>query len=59
MTLKEYLEKQIRYFSKIKQEEPVDSDAYSNLDGRVMAYTDILLTCADEVLNKKITDEVW
>lgn len=59
MTLKEYLEKQIRYWSKTKQEASLDTDTYLKADGRVMAYTDIILTCPDSVLSKKILDEVW
>ena len=59
MTLKEYLEKQIRHWSKTKQEASLDTDTYFKADGRVMAYTDILLQCPDSVLSKKILDEVW
>ena len=59
MTLKEYLERQIRYWSKTKQEAALDTDTYLKADGRVMAYTDIILTCPDSVLSKKILDEVW
>ena len=59
MTLKEYLEKQIRHWAKAKQEAAFDTYAYWKADGRVMAYTDIILTCSDSVLNKKILDEVW
>lgn len=59
MTLKEYLEKQIRHWSKTKQEAGLDTDTYCKADGRVMAYTDIFLTCPDSVLSKKILDEVW
>ena len=59
MTLKEYLEKQIRHLAKTKQEAAFDSDTYWRADGRIMAYTDILLTCSDDVLKKKIMDEVW
>ena len=59
MTLKEYLEKQIRQWSKIKQEEPFNSDTYWSADGRIMAYTDLILTCSDDILRKKIMDEVW
>lgn len=59
MTLKEYLEKQIRHWIRTKQEAAVDTDTYCKADGRVMAYTDIILTCPDSVLNKKILDEVW
>jgi hypothetical protein len=59
MTLKEYLEKQIRHFAKAKQEAKVDDPLSDVFEGRIRAYTDILLTCSDSVLNKKITDEVW
>ena len=59
MTLKEYLEKQIRHWAKAKQEAVFDSDYYWKADGKIMAYTDIILTCPDSVLSKKILDEVW
>lgn len=59
MTLKEYLEKQIRYWSKTKQEAALDTDTYCKADGRVMAYTDIFLQCPDSVLDTKIMNEVW
>jgi hypothetical protein len=59
MTLKEYLEKQIRWWSKAKQEATFDSDHYWKADRKIMAYTDIILTCPDSVLSKKILDEVW
>jgi hypothetical protein len=59
VTLKEYLEKQIRHWSKAKQEARFDTDTYWKADGKVMAYTDLILTCPDSVLNKKILDEVW
>ena len=59
MTLKQYLVAQIRQWSRIKQEEPVDSDTYWQADGRIMAYTDLLLTCSDNILSKKIANEVW
>lgn len=59
MTLKEYLEEQIRHWIKTKKEAAFDSDTYWKADGKIMAYTDILLTCPDSVLSKKILDEVW
>jgi len=59
MTLKEYLEKQIKYFSESKKESRVDDPMYHLFEGRVRAYTDILLTCPTSVLEKKILDEVW
>lgn len=59
MTLKQYLETQMRHWCKIKQEEPFDSSTYWHADGRIMAYTDLLLTCSDDVLRKKIANEVW
>lgn len=59
MTLKQYLEKQIRYYAKAKQEAKVYDPLYAVFEGRIRAYTDILLMCSDEVLNKKITNEVW
>lgn len=59
MTLKKYLEKLIRHFAKAKQEAKVDDPLYDVFEGRIRAYTDILLTCQDDLLNKKITNEVW
>jgi hypothetical protein len=59
MTLKEYLEKQIRHFSKARQEARNDTAYGEKFEGMIQAYTDILLTCSDTVLNKKILDEVW
>lgn len=59
MTLKEYLEKQIKYFAVAKQEAKLDDPMYHLFEGRIRAYTDIFLTCPDSVLSKKILDEVW
>lgn len=59
MTLKEYLEKQIRLYAKAKQESKVDDPLHDIFEGRIRAYTDVLLECSDDVLNKKITNEVW
>lgn len=59
MTLKEYLEKQIIHFSKARQEARHNTIHSEKFDGMIQAYTDILLTCSDSVLNKKIIDEVW
>jgi hypothetical protein len=59
MTLKKYLEEQIRCWSKAKQEARFDTDAYWRADGTIMAYTDLILTCSDDILRKKITNEVW
>lgn len=59
MTLKEYLVKEIRHWSKTKQEASFDSYPYWKADGRIMAYIDILLTCSDDALNTKIKNEVW
>lgn len=59
MTLKQYLEKQTRHYAKAKQEAKVDDPLYDVFEGRIRAYTDILLICSDEALNKKITNEVW
>ena len=59
MTLKKYLENQIRHYAKAKQEAKVDDPLYGIFEGRIRAYTDILLECSDSVLNKKINDEVW
>ena len=59
MTLREYLEKQIRHFAKAKQEAKVDDPLYDVFEGRIRAYTDVLLACSDDILKKKITNEVW
>lgn len=59
MTLKEYLEKQIRHFAKARQEAKVGDHFYDLFEGRISAYTDIILVCPDSVLSKKIFDEVW
>ena len=59
MTLKEYLDKQIRHYAKAKQEAKVDDPLYDVFEGIIRAYTDVLLVCSDSVLNKKIMDEVW
>jgi hypothetical protein len=59
MTLKEYLEKQIKHWSKTKHEAKFDSDTYWRADGFLMAYTDLILTCPNSILDKKILDEVW
>ena len=58
MTLKKYLENQIRYFAKAKQEAKVDDPMYYIFEGRIRAYTDILLMCPDSVLSKKVLDGV-
>ena len=59
MTLKEYLEKQVRHWSKTKNEAATYSETYHEAAGKIQAYTDIILTCPDSVLSKKILDEVW
>lgn len=59
MTLKEYLEKQIRHFAVAKQETKADDPMYHLFEGRVRAYTNIILLCPDSILSKKVTDEVW
>ena len=59
MTMKEYLEKQIRHFAAAKQEAKVNDPMYNIFEGRIRAYTDILLTCSDDILRKKVIDEVW
>lgn len=59
MTLKQYLEKQIRHYAKAKQEAKANNPLYDIFEGRIRAYTDILLECPDDVLSKKITNEVW
>lgn len=61
MTLKEYLEKQMNHFIKAAQEVNIhcDPEYYYLFKGRYDAYADILLSCPDSVLSKKILDEVW
>ena len=59
MILKKYLEEQIRCWAKVKQEAKFDTDTYWRADGRLMAYTDLILTCSDDILRKNITNEVW
>ncbi len=59
MTLKEYLEKQMRHFAKAAQEAREDTDMHYKFIGRYDAYVDILLTCPDDMLRRKVTNEVW
>ena len=59
MTLKEYLEKQMRWFAKAAQEASEDTDKHNKFLGCYDAYSDILLTCPDDVLRRKVTNEVW
>ena len=59
MTLKQYLEKQIRHYAKARQEAKANDPLYDIFEGRIRAYTDILLECSDDMLNRKITNEVW
>lgn len=58
MTLKQYIEKQMRYFAKAAQEAKVDMEKHNKFLGRYEAYVDILLVCPDDALRKKV-DEVW
>lgn len=53
------MEKQIRHFAKAKQEAKVDDSLYDVFEGRIRAYTDVLLACSEDVLKKKITNEGW
>jgi hypothetical protein len=59
MTLKQYLIKQIKHFSKARQEASHNTVYAERFTGLINAYTDILLTCPDSILSKKILDEVW
>ena len=59
MTLEQYLEKQLRHYAKARQEAKVDDPLHDIFEGRIRAYTDILLVCSDDVLHKKVTNEVW
>lgn len=59
MTLKEYLEKQMRHYAKAAQEAREDTEQHSRFLGRYDAYVDILLTCPEDVLRRKVTSEVW
>jgi hypothetical protein len=56
MTLKEYLVQQKTHFAKAAQEVKEDHPAYYRFEGRLRAYTDLLLVCPDSLLNKKILD---
>lgn len=58
MTLKQYIEEQMRYFAKAAQEARVDTEKHNKFLGRYEAYVDILLVCPDDILRKKV-DEVW
>jgi hypothetical protein len=58
MTLKQYIEEQMRYFAKAAQEAKVDTEKHNKFLGRYEAYVDILLVCTDDILRKKV-DEVW
>ena len=59
MTLKEYLEKQMRWYAKAAQEAREYTDKHNKFLGRYEAYVDILLTCPDDVLRRKVINEVW
>jgi hypothetical protein len=59
VTLKEYLEAQMRHFAKAAQEAREDAEKHSKFIGRYDAYVDILLTCPEDVLRRKIMNEVW
>lgn len=59
MTLKEYLEKQMRHFAKAAQETREDTDKHNKFLGRYDAYVDILLLCPEDILHRKVMDEVW
>ena len=59
MTLKDHLEKQMRHFAKAAQEVREDTEKHHKFLGRYDAYVDILLTCPDDVLRRKVTNEVW
>ena len=59
MTLKEYLEKQMRWYAEAAQEAREDTEGYYKFLGRYAAYVDILLACPDDMLRRKVTNEVW
>lgn len=59
MTLKQYLESQMRHFAKAAQEAREDTEYYNKFLGRYDAYVDILLTCPEDILRRKVTNEVW
>ena len=54
MTLKKYLEEQIRIYAKAKQSNKADVVLQSNCSGVIWAYTNILLVCPDSVLDRNI-----
>ena len=58
MTFKQYIEDQMRHFAKAAQETKTDTEKHNKLLGRYEAYVDILLTCPDDILHRKV-DEVW
>ena len=59
MTLREYLEEQMRHYAKAAQEAREDTEKYQRFLGRYDAYVDILLLCQDheDILRRKITYE--
>ena len=59
MTLKEYLEAQMRHFAKAAKEAREDTEKHSKFIGRYDAYVDILLACPEDVLRRKIMNEVY
>ena len=59
MTLKQYLEKQMRHFAKAAQEAREDTEKHNKFIGRYDAYVDILLACPEDILHRKVTNEVW
>ena len=59
MTLKEYLEAQMRHFAKAAQEAREDTEKHNKFLGRYDAYVDILLTCPEDALRIKVLNEVW
>ena len=59
MTLKQYLEEQMRHFAIAAQEAREDTEKHNKFLGRYDAYVDILLTCPEDVLHRKVMNEVW
>ena len=59
MTLKAYLEKQMRQSARTAMEAKEDLEKRNKFLGRYDAYVDILLTCSDDVLQRKVTNEIW
>ena len=59
MTLREYLEAQIYYYSNARSEYPLGHHMHHLYSGYFHAYSDILEKCLPSMLDRKILDEVW